>query len=712
MRFKPCARKGIFLSCLLGAVLSISPIGVCSTRIDLNDDWHFRVDPSNEGIQQGWAKAVPAQTEEVSLPHTWNFGEHYKYEGNGWYFKTFARDSALRTKRIEIHFGATFYKSRVWLNGHLLGEHEGGFSEYYFDATPYLEDVNLLAVEINNEPKLDSIPGIPMKVGPQATIYDWWPYGGIIRGVWLTAGDEMVLRWQHIDSTVSKDDAEISDHLLLENHGTTTQNVLLRLAAHALNDSANPAIVEKQVQVAPGTQSVTLSLALKHAHLWDFDHPYLYRMDASFRSMDGKQADSIRDNFGVRTVEIRDRRLYLNGARVRLSGLSRHEDSPWEGMAETRGTIKYDYDDLKNLQTTLARPVHYPQNPLIYDYADKNGILMIPEIPMWQFGEEQMKNPKVIALAKQEMQELIEQNYNHPSIFAWSVDNESATNTPGGIEYFKTMYVYVKQLNPRRFVSFADDMIAFVDNPATNASSLADFIMWNEYFGTWDGPESMLPSVLDHIEKGYPGKMVIVSEFGTPGVYATNSEAADVVRIQTIRKQLPMFAQRDWIAGALFWCYQDYHSFHNLRPGQADDYVDHGLVDKNRQRRPSYYVWQQENSPAHIVAKWKLDEKGIPVGFDAEIRRRPETELPSYDLKNYRAEWVVLDQNGKKVVGAQQELEGIGVPQTITAKWVASDAKVLRFELRLYRPTGFLATTKRIVWRMPDLGLDNSDNPE
>jgi hypothetical protein len=123
-------------------------------------------------------------------------------------------------------------------------------------------------------------------------------------------------------------------------------------------------------------------------------------------------------------------------------------------------------------------------------------------------------------------------------------------------------------------------------------------------------------------------------------------------------------------------------------------------------------VWQQENSPAHIVAKWKLDEKGIPVGFDAEIRRRPETELPSYDLKNYRAEWVVLDQNGKKVVGAQQELEGIGVPQTITAKWVASDAKVLRFELRLYRPTGFLATTKRIVWRMPDLGLDNSDNPE
>ncbi|HVJ08377.1 MAG TPA: glycoside hydrolase family 2 TIM barrel-domain containing protein [Acidisarcina sp.] len=712
MIFQSAVRKGLFVCGVLCAVLSMSAAGACSTRIDLNEDWHFRVDPSKAGMQTGWSNALPAQTEEVSLPHTWNIGEHYRYEGDAWYFKTFARDPALQTRRIEIHFGATFYASRVWLNGHLLGEHEGGFTEYYFDATPYLKDVNFLAVEINNEPKVDTIPGIPLKSGPESTIYDWWPYGGIIRGVWLTAGDETVLRWQHIDATPSNGDAEIRDNLRVENHGTRTQDVLVRLAAHSLTDSADEATVEKWVQIAPGSQDVSLSLTLKHAHLWDFDHPYLYRMDASLQSRDGKQSDSIRDNFGVRTVTIRDRKLYLNEARVRLSGLSRHEDSPWEGTAETRGTIKHDYDDLKNLQTTLARPVHYPQHPLIYDYADKNGILMIPEIPMWQFSEKQMRDPKVIALAKREMQELIEQNYNHPSIFAWSVDNESATNTPGGIEYFKTMYPFVKQLDPRRFVSFADDMIAFVNDPATNASSLADFIMWNEYFGSWDGPESMLPPALDRIEKGYPGKMVIVSEFGTPGIYATSTQAADVVRVEIIHKQLALFAQRDWIAGALFWCYQDYHSFHNLRPGQQDDFVDHGLVDKNRQRRPSYYAWQMENSPAHIEVKWRYDDKGTPVGFTAGIRRRAENELPSYDLKNYRVEWVVLDQNGKKIAGSEQELTAVGPPQEIIAKWAASDAKVLHFEMRLYRPTGFLAMKKNIVWRTPELGLDDGDNPE
>jgi beta-galactosidase/beta-glucuronidase len=712
MSLKDAVRKSILTCGLLWAGLSLSLAGSCSTRIDLNDDWNFRVDPAHEGNEKGWVTAMPVQTETVSLPHTWNFGEHYRYEGDGWYFKSFRRDPGLRTRHIEIHFGATFYKSHVWLNGHLLGEHEGGFTEYFFDATPYLQDTNLLVVEINNEPKADTIPGIPMKSGPQATIYDWWPYGGIIRGAWLAVSGETILRWQHIDAVPSKEGgADISDRLLVENHGTTTQNVLLRLATHGVGDTENPATTEKWIQLAPGTQTVTLALHLDRARLWDFDHPNLYRMEVSLSSKDGTQFDSIHDNFGVRIVTIRDRHLYLNGARVRLSGVSRHEDSPWEGMAETRGTILHDYDDLKNLQTTLARPVHYAQNPLIYDYADKNGILMIPEIPMWQFGEQQMVNPRVIALARQEMQELIEQNYNHPSIFAWSVDNESATNTPGGIAYFKTMYPFVKQLDPARYVSFADDMIAFVDDPATNASSLADFVMWNEYFGSWDGPESMLPAVFDHIEKGYPDKMVIVSEFGTPGIYATSPETADIVRAQIIHKQLAEFARRDWIAGALFWCYQDYHSFHNLRPGQEDDFVDHGLVDKNRQRKPSYYAWQEENAPAHIVARWKVDSKGVPIGIDMEIRRKAENELPSYDLENYRAEWIVSDQSGKQIAGSTQDLGHMGMSATISAEWAAGEAKILRGELRLYRPTGFLAVKKRIVWKMPDLGLDDGDNP-
>ena len=446
-----------------------------------------------------------------------------------------------------------------------------------------------------------------------------------------------------------------------------------------------------------------MKLHFDSAKLWGIDTPFLYRSEASVFDKDGHVLDRISDNFGVRTVEIRDRHLYLNGERVRLTGLTRHEGSPWEGLAETRGTMQHDWDDMKNLQTTLTRPVHYQQDPYIYDYADRNGILMIPEIPMWQFSESQMTNPKVLALAKQLLHELIEQNYNHPAIFAWSMENESATDTPGGNQYFKTMYAYAKQLDPGRYVSFADDVITSVD-PAVNASRFADFIMWNEYFGSWDGPESLLPGAFEKIAKGYPDKMVLVTEFGYPGVFATDEATADKMRARIIRKQMALFAQQDWIGGAILWCYADYQSSHNLRPGQTDQYVDHGIVDKNRQRRPSYFVWQQENAPAHMQLNWRYDAKGVPTGFDATIARRSEQEIPSYPLRDYRVEWRVVDSVGAKIAADQKTLLPMGPAQTVGGNWGEVKSPMLRVELSLYRPTGFLALRKTLTWRTPQEG--------
>lgn len=677
---------------------------LCSPHIDLNADWRFRIDPAKVGEAQGWFQNVPDQTESVSLPHTWNIGKYSRYEGTAWYFKTFLADPSLRGRHVELHFGATFYTARIWLNGTLLGEHEGGYSEYYFDASSHLRPVNTIAVEINNQPGVDTIPGAPLKSGPDSRIYDWWPYGGIVRGAWLTVNSQTLLRWQHIDTTVTSSQAQVSDHIAIENYGRRKEQLKANIAIYPKTGGEPVATEAKTISVMRGKQEIVIPLTIYHPHLWNIDNPYLYSVVCTLTRKDGDSVDSIHDNIGVRTIQIKDRHLYLNGQRVRLTGLTRHEDSPWEGLAETRGTMLHDYDDMKDLETTLTRPVHYPQNPFIYDYADREGILMIPEIPMWQFSEQQMTNPKVIALAKRLFSEMVEQNYNHPSIFAWSTDNESATDTPGGIAYFTTMYALAKELNPQRFVSFADDRIAFVKDPSTNASSLADFIMWNEYFGTWDAPESQLPAAIDKIGKNYPNKMVIISEFGTPGIYASNAKTADVLRTETIHEQLALFAKQDWIAGAIFWCYQDYASYHNLRPGQSDHYVDHGVVDQNRQRKPSYYAWRKENEPAHIHLHWDYDQDGTPVGFSAEIGCRHVQEIPSYPLIHYRASWVVYDADGGKVATDDQPLSNIGTAQTISGAWKSKDHKFLHLELRLYRPTGFLAQTEELVWRVPELG--------
>ena len=170
----------------------------------------------------------------------------------------------------------------------------------------------------------------------------------------------------------------------------------MRLTAYD-PDNRIAAVQTRPFTVAPADTELDLSLEIDAPKLWGIDHPNVYRMAVEIADQGGEVLDQQSDTFGLRQIEIRDRHLLVNGERVRLTGLTRHEESQWEGLAETPGTMRYDYDDMKSLQVTLTRPVHYPQNPFILDYADRHGILLIPEIPLWQFSESQLSDPRVIA---------------------------------------------------------------------------------------------------------------------------------------------------------------------------------------------------------------------------------------------------------------------------------------------------------------------------
>jgi beta-glucuronidase len=678
---------------------------LASLHVDLNGDWQFRIDPGKQGEARGWMRQLPDGTETVRVPHTWNIGKYDDFEGTAWYFRSFEVPEELRTKHVEIHFGATFYKSRVWLNGSKIGGHEGGHTEYFFDVTAHLKSLNFLAVEINNQPTTQTIPGWAMKLVSDRNLwYDWWHYGGVVRDAWLTVTGDAFIRRQQIRPQVEGTSAIVSDTVFLENHAAKPLPLKLLLKAWPPDGGPARVTAEQSLTLPPGSQSRALALRIDSVKLWDFDHPNVYRAEVILQDARGNPLDSLSDNFGARSVEIRDRHLLLNGEPVRLTGMARHEESPGEGLAETRGTMKYDWDDMKNLQMTLTRPVHYPQHPYILDYADRNGILLIPEIPMWQFSGEQMSDPKVVALAQQMMREMVEQDFNHPSIFAWSVCNESATDTPGGRSYFKTMYAFLKSLDPDRYVTYADDRIAFVENPGDNSASAADFIMWNEYFGAWHGPTSLLPAVFERIKHNYPNKMVIISEFGTPGVFASDSAAADKLRVQVFRDQMEQIGKQDWIAGALMWCYQDYKSHRNLWPGLTEGIVDHGVVDENRQRRPSYQVWQSLNSPAHLQMKWNFNPESRPAGFTVTISRRDPDEIPSYALRGYRVSWALRDRDNNKLAGGERDLPEIGGPQTLDAKWPVPTSSSLHLTLRLFRPTGFVAGEQTLDWWEPRSG--------
>jgi hypothetical protein len=686
-------------SLVLGAIISfiLSAPSLATTRVDLDRDWLFRTDPDQIGEAARWQDHPPSNADSVNVPHTWNLGRHDGYLGKAWYFKTFDMPVRSTDLHVTLHFGATFYSARVWLNGVDVGTHEGGYTAYSFDITHDLRQTNYVAVEIDNRIGPATIPGLAQR-GEDHAWYDWWDYGGIVRDVWLTLGGPVQVRRQQIRSQIVEREAVIEDQIFLENDLAERQQLSVRMTALA-PDSQSAGRETRVLPVVPGRSSVTMSLKIQKPALWGIDHPNVYRMQVQIVDSQGRILDEESDTFGVRKIEIRDRHLLINGERVRLTGVARHEESVWEGLAETPGTMLHDYDDLRSLQVTLTRPVHYPQNPFILDYADRHGILLIPEILLWQFSEAQLKDPRVLALAKQQMREMIEESGNHPSIFAWSVCNESDTGTPGGIAFFRAMRDFIRQLDPTRFVSYADDHLPRLKRAEDSAANDADFLMMNQYFGSWHGPEAELSESLDRIGRMFPDKMTIISEFGLAGIFAKDPEDADRMRVRIISEQMPELARRDWIAGAILWCYQDYKSRRNLPSGRAEGYVEHGLVDENRQRKPSYYVWKQLNAPAAIEAHWDRLTTEPPSSFTVTLKPNSVADLPFYPLRDYQLAWELSDQAGKLLAVGEQQVADLSDAQTVSGSvGPHPEAEMLKLHLTLLRPGGTIAAETSVDW--------------
>jgi beta-glucuronidase len=329
----------------LGAILSLvfcAP-ALAATSVDLDRDWLFRTDPSQIGATAGWQKRLPSETESVNLPHTWNLGRHDNYLGKAWYFRTFEMPVQAANLHVNLHFGATFYSARVWLNGTEVGKHEGGYTAYSLDITPYLHTTNYLAVEIDNRIGQSTIPGFAARGrDPKQMWYDWWDYGGIVRDVWLTLAGPVEVDRQRIRSHVHDKAAVVEDEIFLESRLKKSEHLVARATAFG-PDNQPAAAQTRAVLVDPGTHELVVSLELPAPKLWSIDHPNIYRMVVQITDADGNILDEQSDTFGVRTIEIRDRHLLINGERVRLTGIARHEESVWEGLAETPGTMRYDY---------------------------------------------------------------------------------------------------------------------------------------------------------------------------------------------------------------------------------------------------------------------------------------------------------------------------------------------------------------------------------
>lgn len=691
-----------------------------SQTIGLNGVWRFQIDPNHIGEQQGWFASGFDDEDwlQVIVPHTWNTMPNYMdYDGLAWYRLAFPTDAELEGAHLQLQFDAVFYRARVWLNDVELGEHLGGYTPFSFDVSEIVRagEENVLAVEVDNRRAPDRIPATLSRNWS----FDWWNYGGIVRDVRVLATSPVYIENQFIVAEPDLvDSAAIQVRTQIANTWNSAAEVRLSVS---IRDEATGAQVwtpedDPQLAATVTIQSqeiseIELNTLLPDPALWHFDHPYLYTLVVELRDGHGDLLHQTETSFGIRKIEIKDARFYLNGEWVRMVGLTRHADSPEYGLAETAVIMAADFDDLKRLNMVFSRPVHYPQHDFILDYCDRSGILLIPEVPAWQLTQDQMQRDSMIDVEKQQLREMIEHDFNHPSVWAWSLGNEIESEIPAGHQFVQEMIEYIKSLDPTRPVGFASNRLG--GQPERDATVYADFVMMNQYFGTWAGPKQGFGPALEAIHQAWPDKLVIISEFGFeprwnrlwgPATSTLNHEqyyfvtdeelddqaAIDRERQKLIREQIAIMREQEYVGGAIFWTYQDYRTPSGFEMGVVNmDRERYGAYDVLREEFSPALFQRIENHPAPLIP-------GQPVTTQVTIWSRGpvETEMPAYTLRGYTLCWQILACHGSEVLQQGEIALPVLEPDTTWDggfAWIVPEDDAFTLHLSIVRPNGFVS---------------------
>jgi 4-amino-4-deoxy-L-arabinose transferase-like glycosyltransferase len=689
-----------------GSRASVEP-----TLIPLVGEWRFAIDRGDQGEKKEWfiSDYDDSTWTVVDVPHTWSvMEENWDYEGVAWYRRSFSLPAQAGEAHLRLRFDAVYYKASVWLNGEYLGEHEGGYTPFEFDVSHIAKTGtdNIVAVRVDNERRDNRIPD---------DFFDWWPYGGIVRDVSLEITDDAYISRQQIvavPNIVAWDEAAtatVTTTVTVNNASSEIFTGILTadVMQETTGESALETILSSLTSIPPGESvEVEFEVQITEPKLWHFDHPNLYLWTTSLLTNEGKVLHTVKDTFGIRLVELEDARFLLNGEPVRMVGMTRHADSVAYGLAEPVFVMAADYDDMKRLNMVLSRPVHYPQHEYILDYCDRNGILLIPEIPAWQIDVSHMANPDVLATAKQQLKDMILADYNHPSVWAWSVANEIPSDTPQGKTFVQELVALAKELDPTRPVGFASFRLAY--QPQRDATDLVDFVMMNGYAGSWHMPKHELSSALDRIHQTWPDKAVIISEFGidahwniyswsrpgeeldpeeyyfVPDDTPAYSEEVYAMRSQVLRDQMEVFRRKPFVAGAIFWTYQDYRSLMEFRMG---------ILDINHEPTPVWDVIREQYAPVLVdsVVFSEVTDSKQTVVVSLRARGPVEEDMPAYTLREYRIHWAVTSPYGESVFSEGDVfLPTLAPADTWSGEvdWDVPESDYV-FTLSIFRPTGF-----------------------
>lgn len=588
--------------------------------LSLNNDWKFTketVDTSNPEKASGWT--------DVSVPHTWNAVDGANgfdfYRGACWYKKTLSLPIEKKDQRMFIEFEGSNSVTNVYINDHHLGEHRGGYSTFRFDLTEHFtfgED-NTLLVEVDNSAFEDVYP----------LMADFTFYGGLYRDVNLVLASAV-----HVDlmdhgskgvyikqQDVSDDAASFEVETRLASDLSESEKVrlwidILDQDGQVVNSRAKDVLMD-----AESKKTITVPFKLNSPILWNgIENPYHYTAKVTVQKFNDT-IDELIIPFGLRYFHVDPQKgFFLNGKRVQLNGVSRHQDRKDMGWAITEKEHKEDMELIKEVGATSIRLAHYQHDQTFYDLCDREGMVIWAEIP---FISRMSKTDLDGTNAISQMTELIRQNYNHPSIIFWGVQNEIQIGGESQEvrDVVKNLTELTKKEDPSRLTTLANVM--FVDDE-DEYNYMTDVVGYNKYYGWYMGETEDFGPWMDTFHEKNPNTPLCISEYGAEGIIEYHTDTPKVkdyteeYHALYHEKVWKMYSERPYLWATYVWNMFDFGA--NIRDeGGVKGRNNKGLITYDRKvKKDAFYMYKANwttDKFVHLTGKRYIERVGEETTF-------------------------------------------------------------------------------------------------
>ena len=571
------------------------------TTISLDGEWHYIIDPYENGYynyryeafdQQPapWASAFflnskPRDSTDLieydfdkmptlQVPGDWNSQspELLFYEGSLWYKKSFDYNQLDKSNRVHLYFGAANYKAEVYFNGQKLGTHIGGFTPFNFEVTDLLKEKdNLLVVKVDNKRLKEGVPTLNT---------DWWNYGGLTRSVQLVETARTFIEDYNIQ--LKKGDLNTLKGYVQLNGEAKAQNKIT-LDITELNISTS--------YTTDNNGRANFEIPIQNLQYWEPSNPHLYTITLS------TGVEKIIDQIGFRTIETSGAQILLNKQPIYLKGISIHEESPLRnGRAHTLDDAEQLLDWALELGCNYVRLAHYPHNEHMLRLADKKGLMVWEEIPVyWTILWE---NEATYLNAEQQLTEMIRRDKNRASTIIWSMANETP-NVPARNTFLKKLATKARSLDATRLISAALEQKDYPGVPDTRTindpfADVVDVLSFNQYIGWYDGLPDKCGTISWKIDQDKP---LLISEFGAGAKARRHKDKhtrwTEEYQEYLYEETLAMIERIEKVQGFSPWILIDFRSPRRVLPLIQDGWNRKGLLSEKGEKKKAFYTLQK-----------------------------------------------------------------------------------------------------------------------